>query len=443
MKKQIDLLKFVYEIYAPKVRRFFKRKNKTYAGSTDRRYAITGVSVVDQLGTDLDENFQKMCAGVVKQWPDVYDSDTVNQYLIDKKLFSKRDVVRNFVDPSALIATYVTDRALDQSGVDRNLTDIPVITASLHAGGIAFDRVARKYHDVAVKHGCEYEEAHDVAPVRWSPMQLLSTGHEFASAHMAQMFDFTGPNFNISSTCSSSIQAIEAAAAFLDQGAPYAVVTSTDAMANNKPSRTFFEGIGAASPSGNCLPYDEKRDGLMLGDAAVCFILETLENAEARGAKIYGIIEGWGNANDAEHPASPSPKGIGCANAYKKAFAMADVKPSDIGYINAHGTATSVGDPIEIDVMKKYFKKGLPMVSHKGNIGHCMGACGAIEIAYGLKTLETGVIPGNGNLENPIDDYFDLVPHQETRLKPMKYFIKNSFGFGGRASAIILSKGNV
>ena len=109
MKKQLDLLKFLYEIYAPKVQRFFKRKNKTYAGNTERRYAITGVSVVDQLGTDLDDNFEKMCAGVVAQWPEVYDSDTVNQYLQQKKLFSKRDLVRNFVDPSALIATYVTD----------------------------------------------------------------------------------------------------------------------------------------------------------------------------------------------------------------------------------------------------------------------------------------------------------------------------------------------
>ena len=443
MKKQIDLLKFVYEIYAPKVRRFFYRKNKTYVGNTERRYAITGVSVVDQLGTDLDSNFEKMCAGVVKQYPEVWDRQTVDEYLIEKGLFKKRDLVRNFVDPSAIIATYVTSRALEDSGVDTNLTDIPVITASLHAGGVAVDRVAQAYHKVAVEHNVPYLDAHDTKPIRWSPLQLLSTGHEFASSHIAQMFDFTGPNFNISSTCSSSIQAIECGAAFLDAGTPYVVVTSSDAMAQNKPSRNFFEGIGAASMKGECTPFDEDRSGLMLGDAAVCFIIETLENAEARGAKIHGIIEGWGNANDAEHPASPSPKGIGCANAYKKAFDMANIKPSDIDYINAHGTATEVGDPIEINVMKKYFKKGLPMVSHKGNIGHCMGACGAIELAYGLKTLERGIIPGNANLKNPIDDYFDLIPHQETRLKQVKYFIKNSFGFGGRASAIILSKGNV
>lgn len=443
MKKQIDLLKFVYEIYAPKVRRFFYRKNKTYVGNTERRYAITGVSVVDQLGTDLDSNFEKMCAGVVNQYPEVWDRQTVDEYLIEKDLFKKRDLVRNFVDPSAIIATYVTDRALDNSGVDRNLTDIPIITASLHAGGVAVDRVSQKYHEVAVEMGVPYFNAHDARPIRWSPLQLLSTGHEFASAHMAQVFDYTGPNFNISSTCSSSIQAIECGAAFLDAGTPYVIVTSSDAMAQNKPSRNFFEGIGAASMKGECKPFDEDRSGMMLGDAAVCFIIETLQNAEARGAKIYGIIEGWGNANDAEHPASPSPKGIGCANAYKKAFAMANIKPCDIDYINAHGTATEVGDPIEIDVMKKYFSKGLPMVSHKGNIGHCMGACGAIEMAYGLKTMERGIIPGNANLKNPIDNYFDLIPHQETRLKQIKYFIKNSFGFGGRASAIILSKGNV
>ena len=121
---------------------------------------------------------------------------------------------------------------------------------------------------------------------------------------------------------------------------------------------------------------------------------------------------------------------------------MAGISYDDIDFINAHGTATLIGDPVEIDVMKKYFDRTeVPIVSHKGNVGHCMGACGAVEIAYGLETLKKKVIPPTGGLEKPIDDHFLFGNHNfSVEIPRVETFVKNSFGFGGRASAIIINK---
>ncbi len=401
-------------------------------------YAITGVGIVDQLGTELDKNFERMIKGDVSY--DI-DWDTVNEYLIEKELFKKRDIIRNFVSPDALLGVYATSKALEDSGV-KHVPTVPVITASLHGGGVAQDRIFEKYHERAMNN--PELDYHDMStkPIRWSPNQLLSTGIEFTASYVAMSFGYIGPIFNVASTCSSTIQAIEIASLWLERGEPYVIVTSSDALAKNKPSVNFFTGIGAASKEGVCKPFDENRSGMVLGDAAVTFILEKEEVARKRKAKIYGIIKGYGNANDASSPASPSPEGIGCEYAYEQAFKMAGISYDDIDFINAHGTATLIGDPVEIDVMKKYFDRTeVPIVSHKGNVGHCMGACGAVEIAYGLETLRKKVIPPTGGLEKPIDDHFLFGNHNfSIEFPEVKTFVKNSFGFGGRASAIIINK---
>jgi 3-oxoacyl-[acyl-carrier-protein] synthase II len=190
-------------------------------------------------------------------------------------------------------------------------------------------------------------------------------------------------------------------------------------------------------------PFDKDRDGFVMGEGAGVVLLEELEHAKARGAKIYAELVGYGNTADANHITAPSPQGEGAARCMKMALRSAGLNPTDITYVNAHGTATPQGDVAETQAIKTVFgdhAKKLAVSSTKGATGHMLGAAGAVEMAICVKAIEQSVVPPTINLDNPDPECdLDYVPHT-ARQMPVNAIVNNSFGFGGHNATIIAKK---
>ena len=191
-------------------------------------------------------------------------------------------------------------------------------------------------------------------------------------------------------------------------------------------------------------PFDEGRDGFVIAEGAGVVVLEEYEHAVARGAHIYAEVKGYGLSGDANHITAPAADGNGGYRAMEAALRNAGMNPSDIDYVNAHGTSTPVGDGIEVGAVKRMFQNSLDsmsMSSTKSAIGHLLGAAGAVEAIYSAKALQTGTLPPTLNLDNPSEtcEGIDLVPHT-AKEKNITAALSNSFGFGGTNASIVLTK---
>ncbi len=195
-------------------------------------------------------------------------------------------------------------------------------------------------------------------------------------------------------------------------------------------------------PQGASRPWDKGRDGFVMGEGAGVLVLEEYEHAKARGAKIYAEVKGYGLSGDAHHITAPAEDGDGGFRAMKAALKNANLAPSDIDYINAHGTSTPLGDLIEAGAVKRLLGdavKDVSMSSTKSATGHLLGAAGAIEAIYSTLAIKTGDLPPTLNLNDPEEDMadFDLVP-LKTKNKTVRYAMSNSFGFGGTNASLVL-----
>ena len=197
-------------------------------------------------------------------------------------------------------------------------------------------------------------------------------------------------------------------------------------------------------PKRGSRPFDAARDGFVMGEAAAVLVLEELEHARARGAKIYGEIVGYGLSSDASHITDPDPTGESPARSMRMAFEDAGIHPSEIGYINAHGTSTPVGDASETRVIKlavgEYVARGIPISSTKGATGHCLGAAGALEAIFSTLAVQRGILPPTINYEQP-DPTCDLdyIPNV-ARKADISIAASNSFGFGGHNATIVIRR---
>jgi 3-oxoacyl-[acyl-carrier-protein] synthase II len=192
-------------------------------------------------------------------------------------------------------------------------------------------------------------------------------------------------------------------------------------------------------------PYDKDRDGFVIGEGAGMLILEEYEHAKARGANIYGEVIGYGLSGDAHHVTAPSPDGSGGYRAMQAAFKRAQIDPSEIGYVNAHGTSTPLGDEIEFNAVKRMFGSAsgkIAMSSTKSAIGHLLGAAGAVEAVFSILAMDRGEIPPTLNLDNPSDGIngINLVPHEAQQKSGINAVLSNSFGFGGTNASIIIKR---
>jgi 3-oxoacyl-[acyl-carrier-protein] synthase II len=290
---------------------------------------------------------------------------------------------------------------------------------------------------------------HERGPRRVSPFFIAANLINLASGQVSIRFGFRGPNHAVVTACASGAHAIgDAARLIMLDDADVMVAGGAEAtvcrigiagFAASKALSTNFND----TPEKASRPWDQDRDGFVMGEGSGVLVLEELEHAKARGAKIYAEVTGYGMSGDANHITAPAPDGNGAFRAMKAALNRAGMNPEDIDYINAHGTSTPLGDEIEVNAVKRLYGDQaykLCMSSTKSAIGHLLGAAGAVEAIFSIKTINTGIVPPTLNLDNPSEGCdIDLVPH-ESKERKVRNIMSNSFGFGGTNASLVMSQ---
>jgi 3-oxoacyl-[acyl-carrier-protein] synthase II len=258
-----------------------------------------------------------------------------------------------------------------------------------------------------------------------------------------------GPNYAIVSACASSAHGIGEASEIIKRGQAVAMLAGGSEATITPLTMGAFCQIKATSerndePEKACRPFDLGRDGFVMGEGSVMFVLEDMEHAKKRGARIYAEIAGYGATADMYHFTAPQPEGKGAARAMKQALESSGVDPGSVGYINAHGTSTKLGDVAETKAIKSVFGDHayeLAVSSTKSVHGHLLGAAGAIEAAACVLALDRGMLPPTINLDDP-DPQCDLdyVPNK-ARKASIDVALSNSFGFGGHNATLVIKKG--
>lgn len=285
-------------------------------------------------------------------------------------------------------------------------------------------------------------------PRRLSPFFIPAALINLVSGQISIKYGFRGPNHSVVTACSTGAHAIgDAARLIVLDDADVMIAGGTEAAV----CRVGVAGFAAAralstnfndTPERASRPWDRDRDGFVMGEGAGVVVLEELEHAKRRGAKIYAEIGGYGLSGDAHHVTAPAEDGHGAFNAMKAALKRAELGPESIDYINAHGTSTPLGDEIELRAVKRLFGDHagrLAMSSTKSAVGHLLGAAGAVEAIFSVLAINEGIVPPTLNLDNPSEacDGMDLVPHQAGE-RPVRAALSNSFGFGGTNASLVL-----
>jgi len=417
-----------------------------------RRVVVTGLGMVTPLGSGVDHNWSRITAG--------------------ESGISK---IENFdvSDISCRIAGQVP--GADQAG-GLNLDDwidpreqrkqdrfiqlglVAACQAVEDSGWKPTDREAQNRTGVMIGSGIGGLESivltdqlmHAKGPRRISPFFIPSALINLISGHVSIRYGFRGPNHAVVTACSTGAHAIGDAARMVAlDDADVMVAGGAEAavcrigMAGFAAARALSTGYND-TPSVASRPWDKGRDGFVMGEGAGIVVLEELEHARARGAKIYAEVKGYGMSGDAHHITAPADDGDGGFRAMQAALKRAGVTPADIDYVNAHGTSTPLGDVIEAKAVARLLGDAIgnvSMSSTKSATGHLLGAAGAIEAIYSIKTVETGMLPPTLNLNDPEDDVagFDLVP-LKSRQREVRNAMSNSFGFGGTNASLVVGQ---
>ena len=404
-----------------------------------KKIVVTGMGAVTPVGNGVANYWNNITAGAsgIDTIKTFDPSELAVQIAGEVKNFNPsdylpKDLIRK-TDPFMQYAYIAAEEAMKQSGIkiEPERTGIVMGTAMAGIATIAYTQEALT--------GASHKK---VGP-RFIPKILGN----IAAANIAIDYNIQGPSFTVSTACSSGGDAINTACMCMQSGkadimlavgaesvlCPLVIYSLANAKALSRRND---------SPSTASRPFDVTRDGFVIGEGGGALVLETEEHALARGAKIYAEIRGCGNTDDAYHVTAPHPEGRGAIACMKQAIAEAGINPSDIGYINAHGTATNKGDTVETSSIKKVFGSTLPYVSStKGATGHMMGAGGITETITCVKAIETGTVPPTINL-NEVDPEcagIDFVANTAKKAE-INFAMSNAFGFGGQNSSIIVGK---
>lgn len=290
---------------------------------------------------------------------------------------------------------------------------------------------------------------HEQGPRKLSPFFIPACLINLISGHVSIKYGFKGPNHAVVTACSTGAHAIGDAARLIQYGdADVMVAGGAEAaicrigMAGFAAARALSSGFND-DPTKASRPWDKDRDGFVMGEGSGVVVLEEYEHAKKRGAKIYGEFAGYGLSGDGYHITAPHPEGSGGFRSMKMALAKAGMSPADIGYVNAHGTSTPLGDEIELGAVRRLFGADaaqLSMSSTKSSIGHLLGAAGSVEAIFSLLAMQNNIIPPTLNLYNPsVECEIDLVPHV-AKEKKISAIMSNSFGFGGTNATLIFKR---
>lgn len=414
------------------------------SNGSDRRVVITGLGTVTALGHDIDTFWKNIIAGqcgidrITSFDPTAYDC----QIAAEVKDFdpvpafpSAKEVRRT--DRFAQLGIYAGWRALQDSGMDLDRLDRDQIGVFI-GSGIGGLQTHDDQHTVLMNKG----------PGRISPFLIPMMILNMASGVFSMYYKLRGPNVATCSACATSTHALGEAWRYVKMGDANAIFAGGAEAAVCEMGIGGFAAMRAlstrnAEPKRASRPFDKDRDGFVMGEGAAVLVVEELEHAKARGARIYCELVGYGNTADANHLTAPAPDGEGAARCMKMALRSAGLRPEDISYINAHGTSTPQGDVCETLAIKSVFgdhAKKLAVSSTKGATGHLLGAAGAAEMALCAKALQMQIAPPTLNLENP-DPQCDLdyVPHTAREMK-IEAIANNSFGFGGHNATVIAKR---
>jgi 3-oxoacyl-[acyl-carrier-protein] synthase II len=333
---------------------------------------------------------------------------------------------------------------------------VAAASQALKDSGLELDKVNRDEVGVFIGSGIgglhtTQEQARvlfERGPGRLSPFMIPMLILNMASGVFSMYYKLRGPNVATCSACATSNHAIGEAWRTIKMG------DATVMFAGGSEATIVPIGIGGFcamkamstrndEPKKSSRPFDKERDGFVMGEGAGVLVLEELEHAKTRGARIYAELVGYGNTADANHMTAPAPEGEGAARCMKMALKNAHLNPADIGYINAHGTSTPQGDVCETQAIKTVFgghARKLAVSSTKGATGHMLGAAGAVELAVCVKVLEQNIVPPTINLDHPDPECdLDYVPHAARELK-VDAILNNSFGFGGHNACTLVRR---
>ena len=409
-----------------------------------QRVAITGVSAICGLGNSMNEvwdNALKGQSGISlieganpEMWPVVF-AGQVRNFEVSPDIIDPKEQKR--FDTFIHYALHAADEAVRSSGLLDSGYD-PLMMGSIMGVGLGGFPMIAEMHTIY----------HDKGPRRVSPFFIPGFIPNMTSGKISLKYNMKGVNYATSSACASASHAIGAAAMEIMMGRQDSMVTGGAEAVLSGLTMAGFSNMKALSkwndrPTEASRPFDKERNGFVMGEGAGIIVLENLEKAKARGAKIIAEVVGFGATADAYHITAPEPEGAGTVPCMEQALRYAGINKEDIDYINAHGTSTPLGDIAETKAIKKVFGDHaykLNVSSTKSMHGHLLGAAGGLESVMCIKALETGTIPPTINL-NEADPECDLnYTANEAVKREIRYALNNSFGFGGTNSTTIFKK---
>jgi 3-oxoacyl-[acyl-carrier-protein] synthase II len=413
-----------------------------------KRVVITGLGALTPIGNNVSDYWSNLIKGVSgADHITRFDASLFKtQFACEVKGFDPESIMSRKearkLDLFSIFAMATAKEAMEDSKLDLekiNLDRAGVIWGSGIGGLKTFQEECFNFKDG------------DGTP-RFNPFFIPKMIVDIAAGHISMKYGLRGPNYVTVSACASSTNAMIDALMLIQLGKSDIIVTGGSEAAVNISGIGGFNALKALStrndsPKTASRPFDATRDGFVLGEGSGCLILEELEHAKSRGAKIYAEVVGGGLTADAHHMTAPHPQGLGAINVMKMCLEDADMKPEDIDYVNVHGTSTPLGDVAETLAIKEVFKDHAPKLnisSTKSMTGHLLGAAGAIEAIACVKAVQEDIIPPTINFEHEDEniDYSLNYTLNKAQKREVRAAISNTFGFGGHNTSIIVKKYN-
>jgi 3-oxoacyl-[acyl-carrier-protein] synthase II len=413
-----------------------------------RRVVITGMGIVSPVGTGIDYAWKNLLAGKsgIRKVTEFDVSDIASQIAgvpvcgTNPGEYNPDSVIdpreQRKMEKTIMYAVVAADEAIKDAGLIDYAGDKNRIGVSVGSGVAGLSTISMTDADI-LEHGARF-----VSPF-FVPKAIVN----MAAGHISIRYGFGGPNIAMATACATGSHSVGEGAEIIKRGDADIMICGGSESAVCRLGMIGFAAMRALSahndePTRASRPWDKDRDGFVIGEGAGILVLEEYEHAKARGAKIYAEVAGFGMSADAYHITAPATNGEGGKRAMEIALAKAGLKPSDVDYVNAHGTSTGLGDVGELIAVKELFDKNKTcMSSTKSMTGHLLGAAGAIEAIFSALAIRDNIVPPTINLENPIEEVgdFNLVPNKAQK-RNVDVALSNSFGFGGTNASLVLKR---